>query len=73
MLKISKIPRWASISLPLLSKVNLGDSGQKGMVTSWKIDGTMVIPNKIGQRVGVPRMDSMPIICETRIEMVTTS
>ena len=35
--------------------------------------GRMVKPKRIGHSSGVPSRDSIPRICDTRIEMVTTS
>jgi hypothetical protein len=44
-----------------------------GSVTSWKIAGTTVTASRTGHASLVPRIDSSPRICDTKMEMVMTS
>jgi hypothetical protein len=67
------LPFCASISLPLLRSVNLGDSGQRGRVQTWKMAGRMVTARSQGQRASVPMRPAIPRTWLTRMEIVRTS
>lgn len=58
---------------PLLIKLCFGDSGQKVNVASWKMQGRTVNAKIQGHLCSFPRRAGSPMICATRIEIVTSN